>query len=246
MSTELADTTMNTTVSSIDTSSIEIDKEKLREDEERSSYIGQNYVMVVLIALVQGTLDLCQLAYFYIYLYDNKASPAELAVLQGIGSLPWVFKPFFGFIADRFQFLGYHKKSYIFAFSLLEFLMHTTIFKFKFDTGFVLICNFLQVGCVVFRNVIGESLIVMLTKQVIIRDNTPEAERSSLAQKHVTLFFGAKAVGSIIGAWQSTVLMEFYGNRGIFLFSSVLPLVIMIYCSFFYDEYQEEGNDWFT
>lgn len=34
--------------------------------------------------------------------------------------------------------------------------------------------------------------------------------------------------------------MEFYGNRGIFLFSSILPLVIMVFCSFFYDEYLEE------
>ena len=34
--------------------------------------------------------------------------------------------------------------------------------------------------------------------------------------------------------------MEFYGNRGIFLFSSILPLAIMVFCSFFYDEYLEE------
>lgn len=66
--------------------------------------------------------------------------------------------------------------------------------------------------------------------------------RQFIAQKHVTWFFGTKAVGSILGAWQSTVLMEFYGNRGIFLFSSVLPLAIMVYCSFFYDEYIEAGN----
>jgi uncharacterized membrane protein AbrB (regulator of aidB expression) len=60
----------------------------------------------------------------------------------------------------------------------------------------------------------------------------------------VTLFFGSKAIGSIIGAWQSTILMEFYGNRGIFLFSSILPLAIMIYCSFFYEEYREEGRQY--
>jgi BT1 family len=64
--------------------------------------------------------------------------------------------------------------------------------------------------------------------------------RQSVAQKYVTYFFGTKALGSIIGAWQSTVLMEFYGNRGIFLFSSILPLAIMVFCSFFYDEYLEE------
>ena len=58
----------------------------------------------------------------------------------------------------------------------------------------------------------------------------------------MSLFFGAKAIGSIIGAWQSTILMKFYGNRGIFLFSSILPLAIMVYCSFFYEEYREPGT----
>lgn len=33
--------------------------------------------------------------------------------------------------------------------------------------------------------------------------------------------------------------MEFYGNRGVFLFSSVLPLVIMIYTSFIFEEYHD-------
>ena len=63
-----------------------------------------------------------------------------------------------------------------------------------------------------------------------------------MAQRHATLFFGSKAVGSIVGAWQSTALMEFYGNRGIFYFSSFLPLVVMIFCSFFYDEFVFAGS----
>lgn len=80
-----------------------------------------------------------------------------------------------------------------------------------------------------------------LTKVVIEKNKVKEAGREKIAQKHVTVFYGSKAVGSIIGAWQSTVLMEFYGNRGIFYFSSFLPLAVMIYCSFFYEEYRYEG-----
>lgn len=59
----------------------------------------------------------------------------------------------------------------------------------------------------------------------------------------MSLFFGAKAFGSVIAAWQSTSLMEFYGNRGIFLFSSVLPLVIMIYTSFIFEEYYDPATE---
>lgn len=58
----------------------------------------------------------------------------------------------------------------------------------------------------------------------------------------MSIFFGAKALGSIIASSQSTWLMEYYGNRGIFLFSSTFPLLIMLYCSFFYEEYRDESR----
>jgi BT1 family len=134
--------------------------ESLSETEERQQYIWQNYVMIGLIALIQGTLDLCLLAYFYIYLYDHKASPGMLVVLQGAAALPWVCKPLFGLLADRVKFLGYNRKSYVFAISLLEFTMHTLIFQYKFGLAFVILCNVLQVACVVFRNVIAGSLLL--------------------------------------------------------------------------------------
>ncbi len=123
--------------------------------EEVRQFIWQNYLMVVLIALIQGTLDLCLLAYFYIYFYDHKASPAELAVLQGVAALPWVFKPVFGMISDRLKFMGYNRKSYIFAISLVECCMHILICTYKFGKFAIILCNVLQVTCVVFRNVIG-------------------------------------------------------------------------------------------
>ncbi len=117
----------------------------------------QNYIMIVMIALVQGSLDLCNLSYFYIYLYDLKVSPSELAILQGIATLPWVFKPVFGFISDHYKFLGYNRKSYIFTISLIEFFSHILIFKYRFGLGLVIFCQVLQVACIAFRNVIGGS-----------------------------------------------------------------------------------------
>lgn len=115
----------------------------------------QNYIMIILIALIQGSLDLCHLSYFYIYLYDLKTTPSELSILQGISILPWVFKPWFGFISDHFKFMGYHKKSYIFTVSLLEFSTHIIMFKYRFGLPLVIFCQVVQVGCVAFRNVIG-------------------------------------------------------------------------------------------
>lgn len=115
----------------------------------------QNYIMIVLIALIQGSLDLCNLSYFYIYLYDLKTNPTQLAIFQGIASIPWIFKPAFGFLSDRIKFLGYHRKSYIFTISLVEFVTHILMFRYKFDLAYVVSFQLIQVICIAFRNVIG-------------------------------------------------------------------------------------------
>lgn len=150
---------------------------EMTDEEVTSQFVFQNYLMVILIALIQGSLDLCQLAYFYIYFYDHKTTPSELAILQAAAYLPWVFKPVFGHFSQRCKFLGYNKKSYIFAISLTEFVMHTLIFKYRFGRMFVITCNVLQVACVCFRNVIAENIIASLTKRVILRDRVEESQR---------------------------------------------------------------------
>ena len=121
----------------------------------------QNYIMIILIALIQGALDLCNLCYFYIYLYDLRTSPSQLAILQGVATLPWVFKPLFGYISDHFKFLGYNRKSYIFTISLIEFTTHILMFKYRFGLPFVIFCQVMQVACVAFRNVIGGKICII-------------------------------------------------------------------------------------
>ena len=54
--------------------------DEVKASETANNFIQMNYVMTVLIALIQGSLDIVLLAYFYIYFYDHKASPCQLAV----------------------------------------------------------------------------------------------------------------------------------------------------------------------
>jgi len=60
--------------------------------------------------------------------------------------------------------------------------------------------------------------------------------RQQMAQYHLSIYSASKALGSLISCWYSTVLMEYYGNRGIFIFASIIPLCIMVVCVLFFDE----------
>ena len=66
--------------------------------------------------------------------------------------------------------------------------------------------------------------------------------RQKIAQYHVSLFSAMKALGSILASWYSTYLMEFYGNRGVFLFAAVCPLLIMSIAAFLFDETPDDSK----
>ena len=113
-----------------------------------------HYAMIMAVAFAQGSMDLCSLSYFYIYFYDLGSPPSVLSLIQGFATLPWCIKPLFGYVSDHIQFFGYKKKSYLFVVSVVEFLSHLMMFHYRFGVFGVLFINVIQVGCLVFRNVV--------------------------------------------------------------------------------------------
>lgn len=51
-----------------------------------------------------------------------------------------------------------------------------------------------------------------------------------------------KAIGSMLASWYSTNLMQYYGNRGVFLFAAACPLVVMACSAFALEEITNDGK----
>ena len=67
-----------------------------------------------------------------------------------------------------------------------------------------------------------------------------EKDKQRMAQYHVSLYSAFKALGSMLASWYSTYLMEFYGNRGVFLFAAICPLAVMACSAFALDEIRDD------
>lgn len=63
-----------------------------------------------------------------------------------------------------------------------------------------------------------------------------------MAQYHVSLYSAFKALGSILASWYSTYLMEYYGNRGVFLFAAICPLMIISVVVFLFEEMHDNSK----
>ena len=186
--------------------------------------------LILTIAFVQGALDLGVLPLFYFYKDELNASPATISFINGMCQLPWCAKPLFGFISDSFPILGYRRKTYLMLVSMVEmsgFLYLALYANNVFQTGMIQV---MQIACIVFRNVIGEALIVGMTKSGEKADsaNTDEKEKQAQAQGQVSLFFGARSAGSLMFSYLGGAILEMVNYRTIFLMCAVFPFTVMM------------------
>ena len=66
-------------------------------------------VAIMVVYLVQGALGLARLATTYFFKDELHLAPAEVAALSGLFTLPWVFKPLYGFLSDGLPIFGYRR-----------------------------------------------------------------------------------------------------------------------------------------
>ena len=117
--------------------------------------ITRDKLAVCLIGGVQGLLDLLSLPIFYFYKDILNVSPALISIYQSLALLPWIMKPVFGFLSDQKPICNYRRKSYLILVTLVETFTILYIGLFAKSAVELLVCHFLQVMAMVFRNVIG-------------------------------------------------------------------------------------------
>jgi hypothetical protein len=77
------------------------------------------FIILIIVGASQGLMLFATLAIQYLFKDELHASPAKLAVAQGIIMLPWVIKPLYGFCSDTYPIFGYHRRPYLIFFGFL-------------------------------------------------------------------------------------------------------------------------------
>lgn len=121
--------------------------------------ISNERLTVAMIGIAQGLLDLLTLPIFYFYKDFLMVNAAEISFYIAVAMLPWIIKPIFGFISDQYPLFGYRRRSYLIVATLVETLGILYIGLFANSKLEVVTCQFLLMFGLVFRNVIGGSLL---------------------------------------------------------------------------------------
>lgn len=84
----------------------------------------------MMIGFTQGMLGLSDLAIEYMFKDDYNFSPSTSQALISITALPWIVKPFFGYISDTLPLFGYRRKTYLIMLGSVSALCWLHLSKF--------------------------------------------------------------------------------------------------------------------
>jgi folate/biopterin transporter len=171
---------------------------------------------ILSVYFVQGILGLARLAVSFFLKDDLGLSPAQMGALTGIAAIPWIIKPLFGFLSDGLPLFGYRRRSYLFLSGLLgslSWLVLATMVNSVWGVTLSLLVTSLSVAV---SDVIADSVVVERAQQ----------ESMSKAGSLQSLTWGTAALGGLITAYFSGLLLEQISTRTIFVITACFPLLV--------------------
>ena len=204
-------------------------KEKIFFGHEPSTEL----IAILTVYFVQGILGLARLAVSFFLKDELGLSPAEVSGLFGIVALPWIIKPVFGFISDGLPIFGYRRRPYLVLSGIIgtvSWIALATVVHSPIAATCAIALGSLSVAI---SDVIVDSLVVERARV------ESQAEAGSLQ----ALCWGTTAVGSLITAYFSGLLLEHFTTRTVFEITALFPLIVSAAAWFISEVPVEKATD---
>mmetsp|Transcript_61891 Transcript_61891/g.128020 ORF Transcript_61891/g.128020 Transcript_61891/m.128020 type:complete len:505 (+) Transcript_61891:100-1614(+) len=176
------------------------------------------YFVTSWILFLQGISELSGLAVSYFYKNELKVDPAVLSTVTSLTALPWTIKPLYGLITDGFPIFGYRRKPYLILCGVMGCVAWAVMSTMVNEVWFGFAMMFIASMAIGFSNVIAEGMVVEKSR----------GESQEFASHLQATVHGAQAVGGIIAAYFSGLLLDYITNRQMFALCAVFPLTLII------------------
>jgi len=187
-----------------------------------SRWVSPELAGILLIYFVQGALGLARLAITFRLKDDLGLPPAEVAALMGIINLPWVLKPFYGFLSDAVPLFGSRRRSYLVASGLLGCGAWAYLAAGAASpTAIIAAATAASLGVAV-ADVVADSIVVERTRLA------EDAGDRSVAGSLQSSCWLAQAFGGLASAYFSGSMLESCGIRQVFAATATLPLLVSL------------------
>jgi len=191
------------------------------EDEKHESYKERNKLSYVLIAFHQGVSYISQLAIQYFFKDELKVEPSQLATINSITHIPWAIKPILGLITDLVPICGYRRKIYIILCGIINLLCWLFMTFYTHTVPMATVMIFLVNLSLSFCSVLGEAVVVELSKM-------EKTDKNSKAKDFVSTFFLCRTIGELLSSYLKGLFVDIMPLRKIFFIACFVPSLIII------------------
>ncbi len=196
------------------------DSNKLKQLIEKRILLGRpltpELTAILLVYFVQGILGLSRLSVSFFLKDDLGLSPAEMAALIGVSTLPWTIKPLFGFLSDGLPIFGYRRRPYLILSGLLGAVAWLALATLVYTAWLATTMLLLSSLSVAVSDVIIDSLVVERARQ------ESQGETGTLQ----SLCWGASALGGLLTAYLSGLLLDKTSPHVVFALTATFPLIV--------------------
>jgi folate/biopterin transporter len=193
---------------------------KVKETVKEKIFFGNEpsteLIAILTVYFVQGILGLARLAVSFFLKDELRLGPAQVSALFGIVALPWIVKPLFGFISDGLPIFGYRRRPYLIASGILGTISWVSLATIVHDPISATAAIALGSLSVAVSDVIVDSLIVERAR----------GESQEAAGSLQSLCWGTAALGGLITAYFSGLLLEHFTTRTVFGITASFPLIV--------------------
>lgn len=171
---------------------------------------------ILMVYFVQGILGLARLAVSFFLKDDLGLGPAEVSALMGVASIPWMVKPFFGFLSDGLPILGYRRRPYLVL------------------SGFLGVASWVALATIVHSGMTATAAIALGSLSVAMSDvivdslvvERARGESVGAAGSLQSLCWGASSIGGLITAYLSGALLQQFEVTTVFWITATFPLLV--------------------
>jgi folate/biopterin transporter len=213
---------------------------KVKESLTEKVFLGHEpspeLLAILLVYFVQGILGLARLAVSFFLKDELGLSPVQVSALMGVAALPWMVKPLFGFISDGLPLFGYRRRPYLILSGLLgvaSWALLATVVHTAWAATVAIALSSLSIAV---SDVIVDSLVVERARAESVGD----------AGSLQSLCWGSSAIGGLLTAYLSGVLLQHFSPHTVFAITATFPLIVSLVAGLITESKVTHTSDWST
>lgn len=169
------------------------------------------------------------------WLMDHvQVTPAQMAAIFGVVSIPWCMKPAFGFISDSYALFGYRRKSYMILAAYAASVMWMILPFCPHDEFVLTLVMMLSSAGMCFADVMADSLLVTAAKK------ETDTKRGTIQ----SWSWGLRFVGGLLASATGAVAYEQLGYAQVFLLNSMIPVAVAVLACYIEEDTTFKPTDW--